>query len=140
MRRGLAAVMGARNSPWLWLWWISFPLLVAGAMYAMGGIGAALFGLLLVGISTAVAARWYIRHEMPGTTRTAPLPNTSGAPAVQFRRLWLVLMFALIVGVVIAIASNGIRAATLAIACGGLLILVGGAVALAVMNKSDRGA
>lgn len=67
MRRGFVAVMDARPSPWLWLWWISFPLMVAGGAYAMGGIGPGLFGLVLAGIGTVVGARFYIRHAMPGS-------------------------------------------------------------------------
>ena len=73
MRRGLVTVMRARPPLWLWLWSISFSLLVAGVAYAMGGIGAGLFGLVLAGISSAVGARFLMRHAMPGTSRTASL-------------------------------------------------------------------
>lgn len=54
-----------------------------------------------------------------------------------FRRLWLLVMLAVALALLIAVASTGVRSATVAIACCGLLILVGGAVALAVMNKTD---
>ncbi|HWF51559.1 MAG TPA: hypothetical protein VG294_13050 [Solirubrobacteraceae bacterium] len=123
---------------WLWLWSIGFPLIVAGGAYAVGGLGPGLVGLVLAGVSSAVGARFLIRHGMPGTNRTAT--GTHEAPAVLFRRLWLVLVFAVIVGLLIAIATIGVHAATVAMACCGLLILVGGGVALAVMNKTDGGA
>lgn len=131
--------MDAWPSPWLWLWWISFPLMVAGGMYAIGGIGPGVCGLVLAGVGTVVGARFHIRRAMPDSDQAATPTDAHGAPLVLFRRLWLLVMLAVALALLIAIASTGVQVATVVIACG-VLVLVGGAVALAVMHKTDGGA
>lgn len=106
----------------------------------MGGIGPGLFGLVVASIGTVIGARYYVRLAMPGTGQSAGPTGTYGASLVLFRRMWLLVMLAVVLALLISVASTGVQAATVVIACCGLLILVSGAVALAVMSKTDGGA
>jgi hypothetical protein len=135
IRRDWVPVMGARPSPWLWLWLISFPLMTAGVAYALGGLGTGIFDLVIVSIVTVATARFQLRRGMPGTHPATPT-SAQPAPLVLFRRSWLLVIVAVALALPIVVASTGISTATVVIACCALVILVSGAVALAVMSRA----
>jgi hypothetical protein len=70
------------------------------------------------------------------SVRDRPGAHASEEIVERFRRLWLVSLVAILVGVAIAFVSGGTRAGTVALACA-VAVGLSGAVALAVMRSRD---
>ena len=99
-----------------------------------GGIGPGVFGFVLAGICVVAAVRFERRFRT--SARDRPGAHASEEIVERFRRLWLISLAAILLGVAIAFVSVGTRAGTVALACG-ILFVASGAVALAVMRNRD---
>jgi FtsH-binding integral membrane protein len=116
-------------------WWVIFSLIVAGGAFALGGVGPAVFAFALAGICVVMAVRYERRQRVSVRERLAS--RASEEQVERFRRLWLVSLVLVLVGVVIAFVSGGTWAGTVALACA-VAVGVGGAVALVIMRNRDE--
>ena len=127
-------VMGKRPGTGTRAWRVTFPFMVGAVVFALGGIWRGVGAVAFTGIAVVIAARIDNRSHVGAGDRISP--QSGEEMFTRFRRLWLVSLAAILVGVAIAFASGGTRAGTVALACG-ILFVAGGAVALAIMSKNE---
>jgi hypothetical protein len=53
-------------SRWLLIWWVTFPVLVGGCAFVLGGLGASIFSLVLAILAVAIAIRLEKRWGLRG--------------------------------------------------------------------------
>lgn len=123
--------MGTKPATATIAWWVVFPFLVGGGAFALGGIGAGIFGFAASGLGVAIAVRFDTRLR----AQVSDLPSAQAGEArvEQFRWLWLIALAAVLAGVATALLGGGATAGAVAAACL-VAVGVGGGVALVVMR------
>src|ERR1039458_3669612 len=94
---------------WTLAWFMAFPVLVGVGAFALGGIGPGVFAFVLAGVSSTMAMRFYGRLRVGVGERREEASE-------QFRRLWLVMLAAVAIGVATTFASASPRAGEAALA------------------------
>jgi hypothetical protein len=117
------------------LWRGTFPFIVGGGTFALGGIGPGLFGFALSALAVVLAARINIGSPAPAHGHADTRVKDARA---QFRRWYLVCLVAVAVGMPAAYLTGGAASIGFALVAA-VLIVVGGAAALAVMRRGDGG-
>jgi hypothetical protein len=111
-----------------------FPFIVGGGAFAIGGIGPGVFAFVLAGICVVITGGFERRFER--SVRDSPGSHASEDIVGRFRRLWLVSLIVVLLGVVIIFVGGGMRAGAVALVCG-IIFVAGGAVALAIMRNRE---
>jgi hypothetical protein len=117
------------------VWWMIFSVIIGGGAFAIGGIGPGVFAFALAGICVVVAVRF--ERNLQVSVRDRPGARASDGKVERFRRLWLVSLVLVLVGVVIGFVSGGKWAGIIVLACA-VAVGLGGAVALIVMRDQDK--
>ena len=110
---------------------MTFPILVGAGAFALGGFGPGVFAIVLAAVCTTMAARLYRRWRIEADERV------SAEASEQFRRLWLVMLAAVAIGVATTFASAGPKAGAVAVALWVALVASGAGVLAVTRHRGE---